>query len=581
MRFNLRKADEEKVNTLIEAGCTSYQAELLAKRGLDTPEKVKHYLEFGPKDLRDVNTMKDAEEFLSVLEKAIKEGKAITICGDYDADGIMATTIFMKGIDSYIEATGSSSRKVQWFINDRFKEGYGLNEKSIEHLLEKCPDTQLIITCDNGIKSAAAIRMALDRGVDVIVSDHHGQSEDEPLPDCPVVCEKRLDEDPNGEWFCGAELARRLVTELYKRACITLQHKDLLNSLLAYSGFATITDSVPMNAANHYIAKMGLYAMYKFPDPIWRCMAGVTKISTLDEEVIGFRYGPMINAASRVTGSVEKVMKAMEASMAGDTNACMEAVMELSDVNIQRREMTAEDERIALEIAESTGMATSRCIVVENEHFEPGINGLTASRLVETYHVPVIVLCPSDDPDVYKGSARSIEGFNIFEALGKCSDLLVGFGGHPMAAGVSCRKENIPEFRKRMNILANKAGVTKTDDRDVDFIFKPEEVNEEFINDMKKLAPFGPGFEKPAVGLQGVVTARMVLRDTHLRYELKADVSDTESIRVLWWNAAERESTKLPDPLGREVCVSGFPSTNIFDGMKTVQFTADDVQFAS
>lgn len=569
------KIDIEKVNRLKAHGYTEDQAELLVSRGFDTCEKADAFLNFSARDLRKIDTMKDAEAFIFRLKEAIENGYAITICGDYDADGIMATHILMTGLDAFIEQTGSSCRHVEWFINDRFKEGYGLNMKSIDRLLAEHPDTQMIITCDNGIKATEAILAAIDRGVEVLVSDHHGQSEGEVLPPCPVVCEKRLDEAADGEWFCGAELARRIVSELFIRAGLVSENRDLLNSLIAYSGFATITDSVPMNGANHYVAKAGIYAMAKSPEAFWNCLKEVANTGVPDEETIGFKWGPMVNAVSRVVGSVDVVMDALCASRKGERQKCFEAVTRMMELNITRQELTAADEAKAIMQIENNGWADDLFLLVTDKKFEAGINGLTASRLVEAYGVPAIAMGPSGDGDIYKGSARSVEGFSVFEALGECRELLVGFGGHPMAAGLSCHLSDIPRLRYRLCALAKKAGVTKTDTVVVDKIFEPGELSETYLREMRKLAPFGPGFERPVIGFEGTISSRYVMKDKHIKYIVKSDSDEEVRTPVIWWNAAEHEQKFIVDPLKKHIRCIGYPSVNEYDGRKTMQFVVN------
>lgn len=577
LKFKIEKPNTAKVGALMKAGYTKRQAEFLIKRGIDTPDKANHFFKFKVSELRSVNTMRDSEEFLSTLEKAIEDGKAITICGDYDADGIMATEIFLVGLDTYIKATGSSSRNVGWYINNRFVEGYGLSVKSIDSLLEKHPDTELIITCDNGIKSVDAIALAKSKGIDVIVSDHHGQSKGEPLPDCPVVCEKRLDERPDGEWFCGAELARRLVSELFIRKGIAKKYRTMLNSLLAYSGLATITDSVPMNAANRLIAKLGLYCINKKDNPFWQEIAAAADVTEIDEEVIGFKFGPIINAASRVTGFVDPVMDAIIASNNNNSAACNKAVLEMATINSKRQDMTAVDEEKALAMVERDKKENALFLLVDDERFEQGINGLTAARLVEAYHVPAIAMGPSDDPDIYKGSARSVPGFNIFEALNECRDLLVGFGGHPMAAGLACRKEDIGALRAALEQKAAEKGVKKNDYRRVDFIFDPADLDKKFISEMNALAPFGADYEKPVVGFKGTVYRRYVMKDKHVKYVVRGGARNNCYIQLIWWNSLEREQKLLPDMMDKEVRAIGYPKLNEFNGEVSVQFVANEV----
>ena len=216
-------------------------------------------------------------------------------------------------------------------------------------------------------------------------------------------------------------------------------------------------------------------------------------------------------------------------------------------------------------------------LLVDDERFEQGINGLTAARLVEAYHVPAIAMGPSDDPDIYKGSARSVPGFNIFEALNECKDLLIGFGGHPMAAGLVCRKENIGALRDALEKKAAEKGVEKDDYRRVDFIFDPADLDKKFISEMNALAPFGADYEKPVVGFKGTVYRRYVMKDKHVKYVVRGGARNNCYIQLIWWNSLEREQKLLPDMMGKEVRAIGYPNLNEFNGEVSVQFVANEV----
>lgn len=517
-------------------------------RGFNDSKSILDFMLFKPFQLRKVENMKDANTFLTDLQNAITNHQQITIYGDYDGDGVMATSIWYMGLD-HIGA------HPHWFVNNRFVEGYGMNEKGVKRLLEQYPDTQMILTCDNGIKAQEGIEYAIKKGIQVIVSDHHGQSDGESLPDCPVVCEKRLDEDPNGEWFCGAELSRRLVEALYKRIGIRNQNRDFLKRLIAFSGLATITDSITLNASNHYVVREGLSMIAKEKDYCWQVLREECKPNSINEDTIGFRYGPMINADGRVSGTVDVAMAVFlnsylyeKTKTINDINSetneesltyaanCRQAVRSLIELNEQRKSMSAKGDRRAASIVKAKGWDKSKFIVLDDESFEEGINGLISGHLTEQYHVPSIVLCPKDgEPDVYKGSARSVEGFNIFEVLNECKDLMLGFGGHPGAAGLSIKKENIPLLRDKLESIAEKYVPTKSDDYSVDFVLTPRTISPRLAQELSQIAPYGEGFAKPTVGFEGSVTDVRILKDRHVKFTLESTTDIP--IEIFWWNS--------------------------------------------
>ena len=554
-----------------ECGLSKEMTRYLALRGYDNREKIDKLIYFKPLNWRKVETLKDSKEFLETLRNALASKANICIYGDYDADGIMATMIL------YMALERISDTKVNWFINDRFKEGYGMNKKGVIRLLEKFPETNLILTCDNGIKAQEGIQYALEKGITVIVSDHHGQSVGEALPNCPVVCEARLDEDQDlKESFCGAELARRLMVQLYKDLGIYRKYTAEAKRWIAYSGLATITDSVPLNPANHYTAKAGIEMIGKEEDIVWRILREETKTHRLDQDTIGFQYGPMINAPGRINGNVDAAMEAFMAGYSGDEEGCRKAVKNMMAINLQRREDSAEDDQIAFQEIEEKGYDKDKFILIANERFLEGINGLTAGHITETFKVPSIVLCPKDqEPDVFKGSARSVEGFNIFEALNECKDLLLGFGGHPMAAGLSVHRDNIGALRERLKEMAENHVPEQEEVVKVDFIIQPENITPKLANELNTVMPYGQNLEKPTIGFSGKVTKITVMKDRHLRFDI--DNGKGTPVEVLWWNAYERY--KKFEGVGSNPLIKciGFPSYSVFNGKLKIQFTAEEV----
>jgi len=552
-----------------ETGLIPEVVRYLCLRGFDTKEKIERMLDFNLQDLRNVRDMKDAEAFLSALQKAYEENLSVTIYGDYDGDGIMGTFILWSSISRV------SKTPIHWFINNRFREGYGMNVKGVRRLLDLYPDTKLIITVDNGIKALEGIQYALNKGIQVIVSDHHGQSEGESLPDCPVVCEKRLDEKPDGEWFCGAELARRLMEAWYAdNGWNSDADQMFLSNLIAYSGLATITDSIQMNPANHYICRKGLDQIQLEKDLVWKVLRQETGAHDVDEDTVGFQYGPMINAPGRMEGDVSIVMEALLSSLKNDEEGCRKAVKEMMRLNESRKETAFEDDQIAFEQIREKGYDHDSIIVLTDDRFQEGINGLTAGHIVETLGIPAIVLSPLDqDPDIYKGSARSVEGFNIFESLNECRDLLLGFGGHPMAAGLSVARDRIPDLRQRLQKIASENVPEKEQIRRIDFEMTSDQISPSLIAALNRCRPFGYGFERPTIGIESVIESYRVLKDRHLKFDIE---SGTE---VLWWNSL-RTFKKMTDEVQIEnakISVIGYPSFSIYKGRIKTQIYADEV----
>ena len=550
-------------------GLNPYVGEYMKKRGFESPEEIERFLNFGEADLRKVRDMCRGAELLEALAQAVREEKEITVYGDYDADGVMATLILFSGLERLLPG------KVHWFINDRFEDGYTITPASMEKLLARYPGTEMVVTCDNGISGAAAIRHAAERGLQVLVTDHHGQTEELP-PDCPVVDEKsfaqRKKDAADGiksEDFCGAELARRVVTELYETLNEAEDGRGFLDSLYAYSGFATITDSVPMTAANHYAARRGL-ELIREGSGVWGLLHEVCGLrrGAINDESVGYKYGPMVNASGRVTGRADSALEVFLHYQKGREEECRKAIEALLALNEQRRAMCLEDDALAFRLAEESGAKDAPFILLADPRFREGINGLTAAHLVERYKVPAAVLSPmGNGSGRYKGSARSVEGFDLFAALASHKDF-VQAGGHPMAAGLSVAEEDVERLRAALKEDAS--GMREAEGADnngadvpqkqplkpVDFMFTPEELSVKTVDDLAEAArilmPFGPGLEPMRVALRCDRPQLYPLKSrdgipTHARFTMDRWSRDFHEVNAVWWSHLEEAAALMEE----------------------------------
>ena len=575
MKFNVKIDPHQDVSAFLKKGYTREFALYAISKGMDSPEKVNAFCNTKLSALRKVAYMKDANAFVSRLMKAIKAKEHIVIYGDYDVDGIMASYIVSRSVRHI-----APDVDIQIFINNRFSEGYGMNVAGMKRLTETYPDTELIITVDNGINATDGIRFALDHGMDVIVSDHHEQSGATKLvKGVPCVCEKRLDEDVSArQEMCGAELARGLMNLLYYRMGLQDENKSFLSSLFAYSGMATITDIVPLNAANHKVAHQALRLMEKDDAELfWKVMKEKCDVHRYSETTFGFTYGPRINAPGRVTGTVNAALNALFAAESGDGARCEEAIDELNAINAKRQDWSDQDEKLALEMIEQNGYGNDKFIVLADERFREGINGLTAGRVQKRFKVPAIVLCPTEkDPEVYKGSARSIDGFNIFEALEECRDLLVTCGGHAQAAGLSVKKGKIDDLRKRLGEIAQQQiGEQDMESEDVDFVMNACEPSIKMIKDFMKLEPYGAEMEKPRFGFEGIYRFHDSRKGRHAILHV-ANPDGRGEIKVPAWNKLE-EINALGLKDGDHIRFVGTPEINVYKDTESVQIVADEI----
>lgn len=550
---------------------------LLKNRGYETKEQIVEYLSFKAASLRRVRDMVNGKELLTGLAQAVKEKKNITVYGDYDADGIMASYILYSGFEKLLPG------RVHFHINDRFEDGYSITPSGIDKMLAEFPETQVVVTCDNGISSYEAVDHAKSKGLEIFVTDHHEQSVAHGSS-CPVVDEKSLDQleadGKNGilkEEFCGAELARRIITELYEMLGIAERESDFLDGLYAYSGFATITDVVPLRAANRYVARRGLVVINR-NEELWGVLRDVLDIKgAVDADTIGFRYGPMINAAGRVTGRADDAMRVL-------LEKTPEAVDVLARHNEARKSMCQADDACALRMISKQGLSSDKFILVAGEEFREGINGLTASHLAERFKVPAAVMCPvKNEPGRYKGSARSVEGFDLFKSLTSHGDLIKA-GGHPMAAGFSVYEKDIDTVRALLNEDAEKADIRTGRTPDLDL--SVEELSLKTVTDLEEaidvLKPFGSGFPPVKVRIRGSIRNIFPKRnkdgeEKHASFSLKGRTQDGLFCEVIWWNRLDRARELFPEGTG-EAAFTGMLGINDYNGYTRIQLKADDVE---
>ena len=565
-----------------------YALAYLKKHGYGTEEAIGELLGFAEEDLRDVRCMEDGERVLARLAAAVEAQEPVTIYGDYDADGIMASFILFCALDTLIPG------KIRIFINDRFADGYSMTPDSMEKLLARYPETALIISCDNGVGAGDAIALAAERGVDVLVTDHHEQGQ-ALSAECPVLDEKslaqkRADEAAGirREDFCGAELARRVATALYEDLGIEEDHRDLLNELYGYAGFATITDSVPMRPANHYVARRGLEVMRGEGLP-WRLLKEECRLMRpVDSGTVGFTYGPMFNAGGRVTGSAVPTLKVLYAAYKKNETACRAAIREIAELNETRKEMSRQDDARALELIRRNKMENDPFLFLYDDDFAEGINGLTAAHMSEQFRVPAAVLSPTHtDPDVFKGSARSHPWFDLFREMSAHPDVITA-GGHPMAAGLRVRREDLEEARRLLCLDAARArseAPEETLEEDApDFSLTPVDLSVAKVESLQEayalLEPFGPELPQPTVELSFSMERLFALRgkdgtDSHAKFRVQEGAGDGSRIEVLWWNRIE-EARALTEKTAR-LTGRGRPELNIFRGETTIQFVADTI----
>lgn len=467
-------------------GVSPVAVRIMRNRGLLDEREMRKYLYGTLDDLYDPRQMKGMETAAGIIEKKLIEGKKIRIIGDYDIDGVCSTYILLKG---FHRAAGNG--QIDYEIPDRIRDGYGINESIIRQAAEDGIDT--LVTCDNGIAALKEISIAKQLGMTVVVTDHHEVPVDvygQILPPADAVVDPKQDGEtyPYHE-ICGAVVAWKLINVIYEDLEIP-EHEWM--ELLEFAAIATVGDVMKLQDENRLIVKYGLKKIGSTKNTGLRMLVEKNNldINNLSAYHIGFVIGPCLNAGGRLKSAKVALRMLLEQ----DPDRVSGLADELKELNDVRKDMTAKGETEAIEQVERFYMSDKVLVVFLPECHE-SLAGIIAGRLREHFHKPSFVLTRGEQSA--KGSGRSIEAYHMYQGLCEVSDLLVKFGGHPMAAGLSIEESDIDEFRRRLN---ENAKLTEDDFVPQIWIDVPmpfEYVNEKIVDEVKGLEPFGQGNEKP------------------------------------------------------------------------------------
>lgn len=461
-------------------------ANLLVNRGIVTAETANHFLNKDAANFHDPFLLDSMDIAIARIERAIENNEKILVYGDYDADGVSSTTVMVRALEE-------KGARVDFYIPNRFTEGYGPNETAFRWAGNE--GFSVIITVDTGISALHEAKVAKEIGIDLIITDHHEISPD--MPEAFAIIHPRK---PGGQYPFG-ELAG--VGVAFKVAHALLG--ELPKRLLEFAVIGTISDLVPLKDENRLIASLGLKAMQNTTNPGLRALLQISGMEDkeITEETIGFAIGPRINAVGRL-GSADP---AVELLMTDSLEEAEMIAAEIDEINRDRQALVnAITEEAIQEVEKHFATEENKVLVIAKEGWNPGVIGIVASRLVEKFYRPTIVLCIDMEKGVAKGSARSIQGFDLFENLSTCRDILPHFGGHAMAAGMTLKIEDVEILRNRLNNLASEI-LTEEDFTplmNVDITCSLVDVSVAAIEEMLQLAPFGVGNPKPLVCLEEV-----------------------------------------------------------------------------
>ncbi len=476
------KIIEDLKNSL---GVSSVVATLLAQRGITDFDDAKTFFRPQFSHLHDPFLMKDMEKAVQRLSTAISNNEKILVYGDYDVDGTTAVSLMYLFLKNF-------SERIEHYIPDRYDEGYGVSYKGIDYAKDN--GFSLIICLDCGIKAIDKVAYAKEKGVDFIICDHHRPGDT--LPDAVAVLDpKRNDCDYPFKELCGCGVGFKLAQAYYKFHDYPFEDLIPLLDLVVVSIAA---DIVPMIGENRVLSYFGLKELNNNPRNGLKALMDVSnRKDTFTISDVVFGIAPRINAAGRI----EHGNKAVELLIQDDYSLAKEKADYIDQHNLTRKELDQSITKEALEMIVPNAKST----VVSSEHWHKGVVGIVASRLIESHYRPTIVLTESNGK--LTGSARSVKGFDVYNAIDECSDLLEQFGGHKYAAGLTMKKENLSEFTQRFEEVVSR---TISDEMlvpeisiDLEMDFK--EINFKTYRILQQMAPFGPSNNKPVLMLKGVV----------------------------------------------------------------------------
>lgn len=536
-------------------------ARIIRNRDICGDAAIDMYLNGDINDMHNPESMKDAVLSVDIITQKIKDKCKIRIIGDYDIDGICSIYILYKGL----MAAGAD---VDYVVPHRINDGYGINEHLIDNAINEGIDT--IITCDNGIAAYNQVKYAKENGLTVIVTDHHdvpfdevnGVKEYRVPPADAVVNPKQEDCQYPFKLLCGAGVAYKLISLIYER--LRFNTKDM-EEYREFMAIATVGDIVDLIDENRVVVKYGLKHIAHTVNTglkalVEECGVDINNISSYH---IGFVIGPCLNASGRL----DTARKAIELMLCKNTEEAHNMARELITLNTERKQMTEDETAKAIELVEKNDMLKDRVLVIYLPDCHESIAGIIAGRIKERYYRPTFVITNAEEGA--KGSGRSIEGYNMYEEINKCKNVLTKYGGHPMAAGLSLETADIDVFRKMLNDNAT------LDDSDlipktwIDVPMPVGYASMGLVGQLKLLEPFGKGNEKPVFADRDlyVKTASIIGKNRNV-LKMQLETKEGYIVQAVQFGISDKD----PVPkAGSRILIVYYPDINVYNGVSSLQ----------
>lgn len=562
-RWKLKqKAREETVERLsTDINVNPTLANMLVNRGIADFQQAKDFFRPDLDKLHDPMRMKDMDRAVNRLVSAITNNEQILVYGDYDVDGTTSVAMFYSFLTSFYP-------HVAFYIPDRYKEGYGISEKGVRFAAEN--NFKLLVSLDCGIKALDKIDLANNLGVDCIVCDHHTPGEQ--LPNAIAVLDpKRKDCSYPYKELSGCGVGFKLVQAFSE---FTGRNQAELYSYLDLLAISIASDIVPITGENRILAYYGLDRLNNNPRPGIKALIRKGKVEKeIDITDIVFKIGPRINASGRL----EHAKASVELLIANSLDEGVRRAELVEDVNSARKNFDENITREALEMIEAREQnGNFKSTVLFKEDWHKGVIGIVASRCIEKYYRPTIILTESNNKAT--GSARSVFDFDIYEAISACSDLLEQFGGHKYAAGLTLSVENVPAFQEKFETIVSQrvSDIHLKPVLEIDDELMLDQINYRFYNILKQMAPFGPGNPEPVFCANQVHAENVrILKDKHLRFEIIQDGQNTRPVCIGFGFAKYYEllNSKMRFNIAFEI------RENTFRNTSSLQLYVKDIKF--
>lgn len=558
---------------------------LMVNRDIIDENIINSYINPVYKYLHSPKTMKDVVIAVDIIKRKIQENKKIRIIGDYDVDGIISVFILYTALKK-------CGANVDYEIPDRIKDGYGINENIVKVAYDEGVDT--IITCDNGISAIDQIQYAKDLGLTVIVTDHH----DVPFIEedgvrtflssqaDAIINPKQIECEYKFKSICGAGVAFKLMEALYEEIGMD---KEECYKLIEFIAIATVCDVVDLIDENRIFVKNGLEMLNNSKNIGINALKKACGLE--DKEITAYHLGFVIGPCLNASGRLDSAKKGLELLLMEDDEEAKNLAQEIVDLNDARKNMTKEGVDRAINIIDITDINNDNILVVYIPDIHESLAGIVAGRVKEKYNKPTIILTKSEEG--VKGSARSIEEYNMFEGLLACKELLDKFGGHPMAAGLSLQEDKVDELRIALN---NKCELTDEDLTRkimIDSSLPLEYLNLHLIEELNVLEPFGKGNAKPVFGVRDAkITRAMLLGKDKNVLKLKLLTNNDITIDAMIFNDLENFESKIIEKYGNEgldnlynksnnnipMDFTFYPSINEWNGNKSIQIVVNGIR---